>query len=536
MHIKPENLHRAKRIAIEEYGSEDGLANLDDETAKEAMSLIQDIAHDMQVNQLKYFRPFQWQYNFWDLGAHSSRRACIAGNRTGKTISTCFETACHLTGIYPKWWKGKQYKTAITCIAMGDSWEDLSKTLQHKLLGVYDINQRGEVGYGLIPQENIDFDSIRTDGSNCKMLRVKHSSGGSSTLWFGVYTQDRSHLQGFELHLVLFDEQPPDELYSELVTRLATTNGHAICSFTPLKGATGLVQKFEEHETGYDFIRVGWDDVPEYNDWGEAFFLNETREQLARDYMPHERDARMRGIPMVGVGAIFPLLKFPTYNPGQFNPNNYPDFERIISLDLGLVNDPTVITFAVRDPFEEIIYIHRQITLLDTVVDKYVHHLTHDDCQGIPIVLPADANVRGRYTLDEGSVRSILYDKYRLNVVEKPIMNPPDASGKVNNRIDFGINVMRQMMEDTPPKLQIHESCRELLTEMRNLYVDEKGRYSGRDDCIDSARYAVLGFLNGYGACKDVRRFMKTRKSDFRAIREAFKVPQRPVVKDLYKG
>ena len=38
----------------------------------------------------------------------------------------------------------------------------------------------------------------------------------------------------------------------------------------------------------------------------------------------------------------------------------------------------------------------------------------------------------------------------------------------------------------------------EFLREAKNYFVDERGRFSDPDDCIDSARYAILGALNGW--------------------------------------
>jgi len=44
----------------------------------------------------------------------------------------------------------------------------------------------------------------------------------------------------------------------------------------------------------------------------------------------------------------------------------------------------------------------------------------------------------------------------------------------------------------------INENCVEFLREVKNYYVDERGRFSDPDDCIDSARYALLGCLNSW--------------------------------------
>ena len=74
-------------------------------------------------------------------------------------------------------------------------------------------------------------------------------------------------------------------------------------------------------------------------------------------------------------------------------------------------------------------------------------------------------------------------------------LNPPDSEGRVNKHKSYGINQMRQMLE--VGSLMINENCVDFLREAQNYYVDSQGRFSDPDDCIDSARYAILGCLNG---------------------------------------
>jgi phage terminase large subunit-like protein len=91
---------------------------------------------------------------------------------------------------------------------------------------------------------------MRNDGANCMGCEIRHVSGGRSYLLFANYTQEVRQLQGFKLDLAVFDEQPPDDFFSEIVTRTATTQGQVLCSFTPLKGLNGLVSKFWNREQG----------------------------------------------------------------------------------------------------------------------------------------------------------------------------------------------------------------------------------------------------------------------------------------------
>ena len=457
------------------------------------------VAEDMSFNQLKYFRPFDHQLNFFKTGA-SARRGILAANRIGKTVSTCFETAYHLTGQYPNWWpeSAKRFDHPITAFVAGEGWEQVARVLQDELIGTKDIKIREQIGTGAIPLECIVTDTMRCDGANVIGVEIKHLSGGNSYLLFGNYTQEVRNLQGFKLSLVVFDEQPPDDVFSELVTRTATTQGQVMCSFTPLKGLNGLVSKFWYGEEGYEHVRVAWDDVPEQDPWGEPFLLKETRRQLERDYLPHEREARIAGIPVMGQGAVFQIRNWPTYKTGDFDFKSMNNIERVIALDLGLVRDKTVVSYMFWNPREQEAWLHSQIVVKGTEEANpmnYINHLVRPEVFGTPIVLPSDANTAGRYTMSSLSIRQ-LFEQYELNVHPNPIMNPPDSEGKVTNNKAFGINTMRQMLE--MGTLHINENCVEFLREAKNYFVDDKGRFSDPDDAIDSCRYALLACLNGW--------------------------------------
>jgi phage terminase large subunit-like protein len=453
------------------------------------------VADDMRYNGLKYFRPFEHQRAFFN--TTTDRRGILAANRIGKTVSTCYETAYHLTGAYPDWWTGHRFDKPITVMVAGEGWSQVALVLQQELLGTPDVKLRDQLGTGAIPRDAIIIDTMRGDGANCIGVEIKHATGGKSYLLFANYTQEVRQLQGFKLNLAVFDEQPPDDFFSEIVTRTATTQGMVLCSFTPLKGLNGLVSKFWNKEEGYDYVRVAWDDVPEYDPWGEPFLLMETRRQLERDYLPHEREARMQGKPIQGKGAVFQIRDWPTYKPSEIDFRSLPNIHRIIALDLGLVNDKTVISLMYWDPYERTAYLHKQILVQgieEAVPTQYINHLLRPEVFGTPIVLPADASTAGRYTMSASSIRE-LFESYELNVHAKAIMNPPDSEGRVTNHKSYGINQMRQMLE--VGSLMINENCVDFLREAQNYYVDQQGRFSDPDDCIDSARYAILGCLNG---------------------------------------
>jgi phage terminase large subunit-like protein len=518
-------MRRALRWACDHHSlAVNNLHHLPSEQKAALQELVIEIADDMRYNQLRYFRPFDHQRRFFRTGG-SQRRGILAANRIGKTVSTCYETAIHLTGQYPPWWDGVRYDRPVTAMVAGEGWSQVALVLQNELLGTNDIKIRDNLGTGAIPRNCIVQDTMRGDGANCIGVEIRHASGTNSYLLFANYTQEVRQMQGFKLNLAIFDEQPPDDFFSEIVTRTATTQGQVLCSFTPLKGLNGLVSKFWNHEAGYEHIRVSWDDVPEYDPWGEPFLLMETRQQLERDYLPHERDARRNGVPVMGKGAVFQIRNWPTYRTGDYDLRNTTGICRVIALDLGLVNDRTVISLMYWHPEEREAWLHTQIIVKgveEANPMNYINHLMRPEVFGTPIVLPSDANTQGRYTMSSQSIRE-LFEQYELNVHSEAIMNPPDDQGRRTNHKAYGVNVMRQMLEIGT--LHVNENCVEFLREAQNYFVDEKGRFSDPDDCIDSARYALLGCLNGIAEPWDGRS-PQQRMRDYRHQARAAKYNQ----------
>jgi len=134
--------------------------------------------------------------------------------------------------------------------------------------------------------------------------------------------------------------------------------------------------------------------------------------------------------------------------------------------------------------------------------------------------------------MSSSSIRE-LFEGYGLNLYERAIMNPPDANGKQTNHKSYGINQMRQMFETGA--LYVNENCTHFLSEAQNYFVDEKGRFSDPDDCIDSCRYALIAVLQGIAEPWDDR----TPQQRMRAQRERYVKyddSQKPAWKKAYSA
>ncbi len=177
---------------------------------------------------------------FFAAGAIHQERAAIAGNRCGKTTMSCFETSLHLIGHYPHWWEGKRFDHPVDWWAASNTGETTRNILQFALMG-----PMGDLGTGMVPKENIiDCSSRRGLADAIDTVNIKHSSGGVSTLAFKSYDQGREKFQGTAKHGISLDEEPNKDIYFECLTRLMTTNGLMIATFTPMSGMSDVVLLF----------------------------------------------------------------------------------------------------------------------------------------------------------------------------------------------------------------------------------------------------------------------------------------------------
>lgn len=178
---------------------------------------------------------------FFEAGSEHQERAAISGNRCGKTVLSCYETTSHLTGVYPNWWTGRRFDHPVDWWAASDTSETTRDILQLELLG-----QFNDIGTGMIPREYLVGDATRRRGvpDAIDTVRVKHASGGISSLGFKSYDQGREKFQGTAKHGISLDEEPDEKIYFECLTRLMTTSGLMICTFTPLMGMSSIVLRY----------------------------------------------------------------------------------------------------------------------------------------------------------------------------------------------------------------------------------------------------------------------------------------------------
>jgi phage terminase large subunit-like protein len=179
---------------------------------------------------------------FFRLGAQHQERCFMAANRVGKTWGAGgYETTLHLTGEYPDWWEGRRFDRPVDWWAAGETSETTRDVVQKALLGPL-----GQLGQGLIPGRLIIGGPTKRMGvaGAVDMVHIEHVSGGTSHLGFKSFDQGRSKFQGTEKHGIWLDEEPPMDVYGECLTRLMTTSGLMLLTFTPLLGLSEVALRF----------------------------------------------------------------------------------------------------------------------------------------------------------------------------------------------------------------------------------------------------------------------------------------------------
>jgi phage terminase large subunit-like protein len=249
-------------------------------------------------HRINSYAPYAKQQEFHAAGATYSQRLLRAGNQQGKTYSGGVEMAYHLTGLYPSWWTGRRFDHPVMAWAASDTGETTRDNPQRALFGVV-----GEWGTGSVPDWLIGDNRPAMGIADLKdYVKVKHVSGGWSTLRFKYYGQGRQKWQGPPVDVIWCDEEPPDDIYDEGLARTIATRGMAYTTFTPLLGMSEVVRRFlVEKKPGLHDTNMTIHDalhIPEAD-----------RASIIAGFSEWEREARANGTPMLGSGRIFQVAE-----------------------------------------------------------------------------------------------------------------------------------------------------------------------------------------------------------------------------------
>ena len=449
-----------------------------------------------RTHVLEYFKPYPKQIEFFTMGATKRERLYQAGNQLyGKTTAGAVETAYHLTGLYPDWWKGRRWERPVTGWAVGESGGWVRDQAQSRLCGPHATSSEpnaADWGTGFIPKELLLDRTLSHGVQNAfDSITVRHVSGGNSYLGFKAYEQGRTKVQGASLDFVWPDECPPDDIYSELMARIASTDGMVFTTFTPMKGPTGVTARFWDDDSPQAMldrgvVKAGLVDVVVKTDPDSQYgFTQREIDSVVGSYEAHEREARINGDIMLGEGAVFEGINTEMLKIPAIALSTVPIWmHKMWAIDFG-IGHPFAAVLLLHDPDTDIIYIVHEIKMPDMLPQNHIAAM-REIAPEPPVAWPHDGNFRQESTGIE------LYKFYKQRGAQ-PGMNMRITHATMPGggyTTSAGITEMLTRMRRG--KLLITENCSRWFNEFRGYHRKNGLIVKINDDLLSATRQGVM--------------------------------------------
>lgn len=211
-------------------------------------------------------------------------------------------------------------------------------------------------------------------------------------------------------------------------------------------------------------------------DWSDAPHLTEDqKKKLWESIPPYQRDARTKGIPQLGSGAIYPVAESDVVVAPFDIPVWWP---KAYGLDVGW--NRTAAVWAAIDRETDVVYVYSEHYRGQV---EPVVHAEAIKARGSWMVGAIDPASRGRQQGD-GQQLLDLYRKAGLHLVE------------ADNGVESGIYEVWQRLSSG--RLKFFSTCTNLLAEFRIYRRDDKGKVVKENDhALDALRYlTVTGLKN----------------------------------------
>ena len=414
---------------------------------------------------------------FFAAGATHLERCMLAANRIGKTEGVgAYELSLHLTGQYPHWWVGRRFDRPVKAWAAGTTGKTVREILQDKLLG-----PPSAVGTGMIPGDAIIKTRPKGGGvpDAVDTVMVQHVSGGFSILVLKSYQEGRVSFEGTEQDVILMDEEPSVAIYMECLIRTMTTDGLLLCTFTPLRGRSDTVRLFipdDRTEDGPDsevedqvkrfIVSATWDDAPHLSAAAKA--------RLWASLPPHQREARSKGVPQLGAGAIYPVAEEDITVDDFAIPDHWP---RAYGMDVGW--NRTAAVWGAWDRENDIVYLYTG----------------HYRGQAEPVIHAEAVRGRGEWipgTMDPAARGRGQKDGEQL--IQSYIDLGLDLCPAIN-AVETGLYAVWQRLSNG--KLKVFRSMSNWFSEYRGYHRNEKGAIvKDKDHYMDATRYLIMSGLD----------------------------------------
>jgi hypothetical protein len=241
---------------------------------------------------------------------------------------------------------------------------------------------------------------------------------------------------------------------------------------------TKVVHQFvHELKTGQALIRATWDDAPHMS--------GERREMFLQQIPAHQREMRVKGIPMMGSGMVYLVAYDDLFIDPVELPRHWP---RICGVDFGIGHAFAAIWLA-WDRDTDTVYLYDEYRTQDGKMPVHVARIKSNG-DWIPVAWPHDGLNREK---SSGKPLADLYRQEGALMLPQPFSNPPSPGveeGKGGHSVEFGTDwLLNKMQMD---QFKIFKTCKGVREEI-GMYHRMNGLIvKANDDLMDAMRYAAL--------------------------------------------
>lgn len=218
-------------------------------------------------------------------------------------------------------------------------------------------------------------------------------------------------------------------------------------------------------------VRMTLDDAPH--------FTEEQKKAIYEDYPEHERDARTRGVPMLGSGRVFPIAE------EKIKVEDFPipkTWALIGGLDFGWEH-PFAAAKLAHDRDSDTVYV---VQAWKVKHETPLIHCSHLKPWGdMPWSWPFDGNKAINQGAKAGQSLKSLYEDEGLRMLHEPAQFEEGGRG-----VEAGLMKMLDRMRDG--RFKVFASLEDWFTEFRMYHRKEGVIVKEFDDLMDATRHAYM--------------------------------------------
>ncbi len=397
-------------------------------------------------------------------------RWVFGGNRSGKTECGAVEAVWTARGIHPYRKNRPDVFGWVVSLTAQVQRDVAQKKILHYLRPDWIADIVMQSGKKDAPERGV-----------VDQIAVKNVFGGISVIGFRSCDQGREKFQGSSLDFVWFDEEPPEDIYTECLMRVVDKCGEIFGTMTPLKGLTFVYRDIylnqkRNPEVWYEFM-----------EWADNPFLSKKEIALLENTMDETTlQARRYGKFCTREGLVYPEFDESVHVIKPFDvPKEWQD---TLSIDPGLHNPLSAHWYAVD--YDGNVYVVAEHYRAGEDVDfhaRALHEISErlgwkrDGKGRISALIDSAA---GQRTLSSAkSVSELFYERDIL-------VNP-----RVNKDVFGGIARVKSYLnrKNGLPNLYIFSCCTNMIREFKGYFWGSGESPEKKDDhAMDELRYYLM--------------------------------------------